>query len=92
MREKIEEIIFHKHCGIDLTNLTEQQLIDPDKVSISPNVHDRIFAAIQEEYPGLSKLQINLILLQYGAHVDESLDNNEVELEAGYIKEKKGDD
>ena len=92
MREKIEEIIFYKHCGIDLKDLTDKQLIDPNKVNISPGRHDKIVHDIEEEYPELTKMQINLILLQYGAQVDQSLDNNEIELERGYIKEKKGDD
>ena len=89
MPAKIEEIIFTLYCGIDLGDLADDELLDPNKVKVSPEIYDKIIADIKEEYPELSGLKINLVLLQYGAHVDENLENDEIELLNGFIRKKK---
>lgn len=82
----LEEIIFTKHCGIDIGNLKDGELIDPNKIKVSPKVYDDIIDEIKTEYPKLSELEINLILLQYGANIDESLKEDEIRLLDGYLR------
>ncbi|SNY26876.1 hypothetical protein SAMN06265827_11066 [Orenia metallireducens] len=85
MGTKLEEIIFTQYLGIDLNSLNDNELIDPTKIKISPELHDKIVTRIKEEY-GLNDLEVNLILLQYGANVSNELAGNKVELLDGYIK------
>ena len=86
MPTKLEEIIFSNY-GIDLSKLNEDQIIDPTRIEISPNIHEKTIQDIKAEY-NVNDLEVNLILLNYGASVKEELED-EIRLLDGYIRKKK---
>lgn len=87
MTTKMEEIIFTECLGIDLKKLKDNEVIDPTKIKISPDLHKNIAERIKEEY-GLNDVEVNLILLQYGANVSNEMVGIEIELLDGYIRER----
>jgi hypothetical protein len=87
MISKMEEIIFEDYCGIDLSGLKKEEIIDPTKIKVSPKVNEEIINKLNKEYKDLNRHKIILLLLNYGPSVEvDGLSDGEVKLLDGYIK------
>lgn len=67
---------------------------DCRKINVARNIQDGFFEYYKEQDDGRTKesalmSQIAMLLLNYGPKVDETLNNNEVELFDGFISETK---
>ena len=87
MISKLERIIFEQFCGIELSELKDNEIVDPTKIKISADLNEEIIKKINAEYDDLNRHKITLLLLNYGPSVDlDQLSGTEVRLLDGYIK------
>lgn len=68
---------------------TTQLNYDCRKINVAPNIQEGFFAHYKATMPGMSetdlKMNVCMMLLNYGPKTDEELEENEVEIFDGFI-------